>query len=88
MAKKIGIILAVDGEKQFTQAMKNAQSSAKLLSSDMKGLTEKYEGNANSLTALSEKQKKMAEMQDFCHRVCSQSFQSGNLLRSDRSELP
>ena len=89
MAKKIGIILAVDGEKQFTQAMKNAQSSAKLLSSDMKGLTEKYEGNANSLTALSEKQKKMAEMQDALKRkqeAAKEGLENANKVYREQSE--
>lgn len=89
MAKKIGIILAVDGEKQFTQAMKNAQSSAKLLSSDMKGLTEKYEGNANSLTALSEKQKKMAEIQDALKRkqeAAKEGLENANKVYREQSE--
>ena len=89
MAKKIGIILAVDGEKQFTQAMKNAQSSAKLLSSDMKGLTEKYEGNANSLTALSEKQKKMAEIQDALKRkqeAAKEGLENANKVYREQTE--
>lgn len=89
MAKKIGIILAVDGEKQFTQAMKNAQSSVKLLSSDMKGLTEKYEGNANSLTALSEKQKKMVEIQDALKRkqeAAKEGLENANKVYREQSE--
>lgn len=69
MANKIGIVLALDGEQKFTQGMKNAQQSAKLLDGSLKELEAEYKGNANSLEALSQKQEVLKQRQDAYQRV-------------------
>ena len=38
MANKIGIVIALDGEREFTQGMKNAQQSARLCDQELKNL--------------------------------------------------
>lgn len=69
MANKIGIVLALDGEQKFTQGMKNAQQSAKLLDGSLKELEAEYKGNANSLEVLSQKQEVLKQRQDAYQRV-------------------
>lgn len=56
MAKKIGIILAADGEAEFTKALKNARNETSVLKSELTKLSAEYDGNANSLEALQKKQ--------------------------------
>lgn len=57
MAKqKIGIILAADGEREFTQALSNARKESGLLASELKKIDTEYKGNANSLEYLSKRQ--------------------------------
>lgn len=63
MASKIGIVLALDGEKEFTNGMKAAQQSAKLLDQELKNLDSQYEGNANSIEALTAKHEKLTQKQ-------------------------
>ena len=55
-AKKIGIILAADGEKEFRQAIANARKETQLYKSEITKLSAEYEGNANSLEYLQKKQ--------------------------------
>lgn len=54
--KRIGIILAADGERQFSQALSNARKESGLLTSELKKLDTEYKGNANSLDYLQKKQ--------------------------------
>ena len=54
--KKIGIVLAADGEKDFRQAMANARKETQLYESAITKLSAEYEGNANSLEYLQKKQ--------------------------------
>lgn len=54
--KKIGIILAADGEREFTQALSNAKKESALLKSELNKLNAEYSGNVNSLDFLSQKQ--------------------------------
>lgn len=63
MASKIGIVLALDGEKEFTNGMKQAQQSAKLFNQEMKNLESEYKGSANSLEALTKKQEVLQKQQ-------------------------
>ena len=63
MANKIGIVLALDGEKEFTQGMKSAQQSAKLCEQQLKNLDAEYKGSANSLEALTKKQEQLVNKQ-------------------------
>lgn len=61
--KKIGLVLALDGEKEFTQAVSNANKEANLLKTELKNLTKEFEGNANSMQALQAKQQALTQMQ-------------------------
>ena len=69
MANKIGIVLALDGEQKFTQGMKNAQQSAKLLKTNLTQLDAQYKGTANSMEALRAKQEALKNLQDGYNRV-------------------
>ena len=69
MASKIGIVLALDGEREFTQGMKNAQSSAKLLKTNLTQLDAELKGNANSVEALRKKQEALKKLQEGYNRV-------------------
>ena len=61
--KKIGLILALDGEKEFVQAVSNANKQANQLKAELKDLTERFNGNANSMEALKAKQQALTQMQ-------------------------
>ena len=54
--KKIGIVIALDGEKQFVQGVQNAKKETASLKAEMKNLSEEYDGNANSMDYLQKKQ--------------------------------
>lgn len=54
--KKIGIVIALDGEKQFVQGVSNAKKETASLKAEMKNLSEEYDGNANSMEYLQKKQ--------------------------------
>lgn len=58
MASKntIGIVLAVQGEKEFNQALQNSRKEAGSLKSELNLLSAEYDGNANSLEYLQKKQ--------------------------------
>lgn len=73
MPNKIGIVLALDGEPEFTQAMKNAQQSAKQCDQTLKNLKSEYSGSANTLEALTKKQEALKKSQDAYNRVLSQA---------------
>lgn len=60
---KIGVILAVDGENEFSAAMKNATSAVQATKSEIKALTTEFSGNANSLQALTAKQEALTKHQ-------------------------
>ena len=62
--KKIGLVLALDGEKEFTQAMQNANKAANLCKTEMKKLSEEFANNANSIDALKAKQEALTRQQD------------------------
>ena len=61
--KKIGIVIALDGEKQFTQQVKNAQKEVGALKSELKALDAEYDGNANSMEYLKKKQEILTKQQ-------------------------
>lgn len=54
--KKIGIVLALDGEKEFRQGISNAKKETQMYKSEINKLSAEYEGNANSLEFLQKKQ--------------------------------
>ncbi len=74
--KKIGIVLALDGEKQFSQAIQSAKKESRLFEAQLKGLEKQFEGNANSLEFLKNKQELLTKQQDVYQRRL-ESAQSG-----------
>mgnify|MGYP000835887639 len=40
--KKIGIVLALDGERQFSQGVSNAKKESAMLNSELKKLSTEY----------------------------------------------
>lgn len=61
--KKIGLVLALDGEKEFTQALQNAKKEANLFKTEIKNLSQEFEGSANSMAALQAKQEALTRQQ-------------------------
>lgn len=66
--KKIGLVLALDGEKEFTQAVQNANKESKLFETQLKGISKEFEGNANSMEALQKKQEILTKTQEAYQR--------------------
>lgn len=66
--KKIGLILALDGEKEFIQAVQTAKKESKLFEAQLKGLADQYDGNANSLEHLQKKQELLTQQQEAYKR--------------------
>ena len=60
-SKRIGIVLALDGERQFSQGVSNAKKESAMLNSELKKLSTEYKGNANSLEFLSKKQENLSK---------------------------
>lgn len=69
MANKIGVVLALDGEKEFANGMKQAQETAKQLDVALKSLSAQYAGSANSMEALSKKQDVLKQKEEAYGRV-------------------
>ena len=66
--KKIGLVLALDGEEKFTQAMQNAKKEANLFKAELKNLSQEFEGNADSMEALKAKQEALTKQQGAYQR--------------------
>lgn len=62
-SNKIGFVLALDGEKEFTAQIRTANKEARALQEGLKGLSEEYKGNANSMEALEKRQDKLVDLQ-------------------------
>ena len=69
MPTKIGLVIALDGEKEFTQAMKNAAQSAKQVNTGLKDLQSEFKGSANSLEYLTQRQEKLKSQQEAYART-------------------
>ena len=69
MANKIGIVLALDGEAQFTQGMRNAKTAASNLQKDLRTLKSDFKENANSMDYLSARQEKLTASQSAYQSV-------------------
>ena len=59
---KIGAIIALDGEKEYKQAVSSINAETKTLQSVLRNVQEQYKGQANTLTALQAKQKALSEV--------------------------
>lgn len=68
MAAKIGLVLALDGEKEFTAAMRNANKESKLLKAELNNVKKAFDGEANSMAALTAKQQTLTKQQDAYKR--------------------
>ena len=53
--KKLGVKIEIDGETKYKQAIESLKSENRVLSSEMRHLSEQYKGNENSLEALQQK---------------------------------
>lgn len=62
MANKVGIVMALDGEKEFKAGLQAATESVRLAKSELKGLDEQYKGNADSIDALTDRQKALVKV--------------------------
>jgi phage-related minor tail protein len=67
MAKKatIGAKIALDGEKEWKQAISNINKQAKTLASEMKLVTSEFQDNANSTEALRKKSEILAKQYEL-----------------------
>lgn len=66
---KIGVVLALDGEAKFSQAMKNAQQAASRMDSALKDLKAEYKDNAQSAEALEKQQEALKKQQEAYNRL-------------------
>lgn len=53
--QKLGVKIEIDGETKYKQAIEGLKSENRVLSSEMRLLSERYKGNENSLEALQQK---------------------------------
>lgn len=68
MAEKVGLVLALDGEKQFSKDLRDASETVKLAKQALSSVNDKYYGTANSMTALTERAKALSTVQDTLNR--------------------
>lgn len=61
---KLKVGIAVDGEKEFKKVISSINSEARVLATEMKKITAEYSGNANSLKALTEKDRVLNDQID------------------------
>lgn len=61
---KVGLVLALDGEKEFSAALQSATESVRLARASLKQVEEQYKGNANSLQALIDKDKALRDIEN------------------------
>lgn len=66
--KKIGLVLALDGEREFVQAVTNAKKEADAFKAALKALAEEFDGNANSMEYLQKKQELLEQQQASYNR--------------------
>lgn len=87
--KKIGLVLALDGEGQYTQGVQNIRKETALLNTELKGVTHEFENNANSLEALQKKQELLIKSQDAYQRKVTASkdgLENANKKYREQSE--
>lgn len=62
--KKIGLVLALDGEKEFTKSVSDINKTLKVLDSELKKSAAEYAGQANTIQALTSKQEILTKTLD------------------------
>lgn len=73
---KIGVVIALDGEKKFVQQVQNANKETAALKAEMKNLSAEFDGNANSTEYLTKKQEILTKQQDV-YKKKLESAQNG-----------
>lgn len=63
-ARTISATIALNGEQAFNNAMKSINSNLRVLKSEMSATSSSFSGQANSLTALTAKNKQLSEIYD------------------------
>lgn len=76
MARRISAIIALDGEKEFKQAVMNANKELANLKSQSKLTKEEFDGQANSLKALSTKHELLSKVLET-HKKKENELQKG-----------
>lgn len=87
--KKIGLTLALDGEREFTQAVQNANKEANLFKTELKNLSKEFEGNANSMKALEAKQEALTRLQDAYQKkleVAEKGLENANKIYNEQAD--
>ena len=64
MSDSVGLKMEVEDEEKFKAALKDISASVKLMTSEMKKLSADYNGNANSVDALTAKDKVLNQLAD------------------------
>lgn len=64
MPSKIGLVLALDGEKEFRSALTSAKQAASTLKSEVKAVGEAFSGQANTMEALTAKHEALSKQQE------------------------
>lgn len=81
--KKIGIVIACDGEKQYSQSVQNAKKETAALKAEMKSLSAEYDGNANSMEYLQKKQDILIRQQNTYKKKLTESQNGLNKANSN-----
>lgn len=61
--KRIGIVIAMDGEKEFVQQINNINKQSRLMQTELANVAKEFEGNANSMQALQARQQALSRVQ-------------------------
>ena len=87
--KKIGLVLALDNEKGYVQAVQNVRKETKLYETELKTLSKEAEGNANTLENLQKKQEVLTKAQDAYQKQLESTkdgLEKANKTYSDQSK--
>lgn len=76
MANKIGITLALDGEKEFAEGMKRAQQNSRNLDDALKDLADQYKESANSVDYLTQKNELLERKQQSLRQAAENARQA------------
>lgn len=72
----IGAIIKLDGESTFRNSIQNCKSSISAMKSELQNISKSYEGNSNSLEALTAIQEKYAEIQKRAKEQTEKTLQA------------
>lgn len=69
MAGKIGVVLALDGEKKFSEGLRTAQASVRLCKQEVSNFSNECKGNANTVENLAKKNELLQKSQEAYDRA-------------------